>query len=302
MRRLIVWLTAATLVVVAVWLYRKPVTLAAATLLGRNAPFCMVLQVLRSPANLSFAAQINERMQRACRVVETDRAGFELWDTPRGRFWAWRGDAYLPVNLAEQERKVYGVGEQGVRAGDVVLDCGASVGIFTRAALAAGAQRVVAIEPAAVNLECLRRNLRDEIASGRVVLVTKGVWSSEGVLSFVTDLRDPAASGFAPSGAQGASQVPVTTIDRIVADLGLARVDFIKMDIEGSEREALQGARETLRRLRPRLAIASYHREDDVPVLARLVREIQPAYTPECGPCSWDEGRLAAKPEILFFR
>ena len=41
----------------------------------------------------------------------------------------------LPFNLAEQQRKIYGTGERAVRAGDIVLDCGANVGVFTRVAL-----------------------------------------------------------------------------------------------------------------------------------------------------------------------
>jgi FkbM family methyltransferase len=46
-----------------------------------------------------------------------------------------------------------------VRAGDVVLDCGAGIGLFARQALKRGARTVIAIEPVPENLECLRRNL-----------------------------------------------------------------------------------------------------------------------------------------------
>jgi hypothetical protein len=42
---------------------------------------------------------------------------------------------------------------------------------------------VVAIEPSPANLECLRRNMSREIASGRVIVYPKGVWDREDVLA-----------------------------------------------------------------------------------------------------------------------
>lgn len=52
-------------------------------------------------------------------------------------------------------------------------------------------------------------------------------------------------------------------IDDTPGALGLERIDFIKLDIEGAELRALQGAEQVLRRDRPRLAIAIYHLFND---------------------------------------
>lgn len=53
--------------------------------------------------------------------------------------------------------------------------------------------------------------------------------------------------------------LPMTTIDAFAEERGLGRVDFIKLDIEGGEEEALRGGRDTIARFRPRMTIASYH-------------------------------------------
>jgi len=57
--------------------------------------------------------------------------------------------------------------------------------------------------------------------------------------------------------------MPTTTIDEAVAKGSAPRVDFIKMDIEGSELSALLGSEATIRRWRPKLAISLYHRPED---------------------------------------
>ena len=70
-------------------------------------------------------------------------------------------------NLAEQERGFYGNGWQGVQAGDIVLDCGANLGTFSRHALNMGARMVVAVEPGPETAKCLVRTFAND--SGVVV-------------------------------------------------------------------------------------------------------------------------------------
>ena len=59
-------------------------------------------------------------------------------------------------------------------------------------------------------------------------------------------------------------QTPTITLDEFVRERKLPRVDFLKMDIEGAELQALKGAAETIRTFRPKLAISLYHREADL--------------------------------------
>ena len=54
------------------------------------------------------------------------------------------------------------------------------------------------------------------------------------------------------------------SIDTLVAQRRIPRVDFIKVDVEGADLGVLEGAAETIRTSRPRLAIACYHKPDDL--------------------------------------
>jgi hypothetical protein len=71
------------------------------------------------------------------RLLESDPKGYHRWQTPLGDFWiSENSDGVLPILIAQQENKIYGFnGETSVRTGDVVLDCGAHVGVFVRTAL-----------------------------------------------------------------------------------------------------------------------------------------------------------------------
>lgn len=279
-----------------------PLRLGTLVLIGRGKG-CPMAQALASPGVLKQQTAIKDRILAASRLTETDPAGYRLWTTPKGNYWMPKGSDYaLAWDLAEQERKIYGTGERAVQAGDTVLDCGANVGVFTREALAAGARRVVAIEIAPENLECLRRNFANEIRDGRVIVYPKGVWDKDDVLTLTVDPENSAADSVVmhPEKSREGPKVPLTTIDKLVEELKLDRVDFVKMDIEGAEQKALAGGRATIARFHPRLALSAYHRADDPEKIPELVRQAWPGYRMECGPCA-DAGTFI-RPDVLYFR
>ena len=162
--------------------------------------------------------------------------------------------------------------------------------------------RDVAIEPAPENLECLRRNYPKEITSGQVIIVPKGVWDKEDVLTLRVDPKNSAADSFVlqREGAVEVEKIPLTTIDKLVADLKLERVDYIKMDIEGAEPKALVGAKATLAKFKPRLSIATEHPQDDPKVITEIIRSARSDYQMACGPCAETEHSI--RPDVLYFK
>lgn len=56
------------------------------------------------------------------------------------------------------------------------------------------------------------------------------------------------------------------------------RVTYIKMDIEGSELKALEGAKKTIQRNRPKLAVCLYHKFEDIVELPAYILELVPEY------------------------
>jgi FkbM family methyltransferase len=302
MKRATVWLPVSAIVLAIVaYAYYPPFRLFAWFALGRGS-LCPLGNALESGENLKRQIEFKDKILGASKLLEKDPKGFHLWDTPAGKYWIPEGDDFvLPFNLAEQQRKIYGTGAQEVKAGDIVLDCGANVGVFTRVALDRGAKTVVMIEPAPENIECLRRNFPNEIAAGRVILYPKGVWNKEDVLTLHVDPHNTAADSFIiqHEGEQAVEKIPLTTVDKLVAELKLDRVDYIKMDIEGAEPKALTGAHDTLAKFKPRLSIASYHQPDHPRLIPAAILAARPDYTMECGPCA--EAGHGVRPDVLYF-
>jgi len=290
-------LTIAALVAVYVWY--PPAKMLGIVATG-GSPVCPIGKALQARAHLEDLGQRKDRILHASKLVREDN-GLELWDTPKGQYWIPAGSRYiLPFNLAEMEDKVYGEGEHFIHPGDIVLDCGASAGDFTRVALEAGAAKVIAAEITPSSIECLRRTFAAEIAAGKVVVYPKGVWDKDDVLTMYVDEANFAANSVVGgAGLQPSVQVPLTTIDKIVAELKLPRVDFVKMDVSGSEANAIAGARETIRKWKPRLAISTEYNWQDQFDIPKAIRNIRGDYQMQCQQCLEINGRI--QPDVLTF-
>ena len=123
---------------------------------------------------------------------------------------------------------------------------------------------IIAVEPDPKNFKKLVNK------TPQAVCINKGVYSFCGELSFSTE-----ASRNSSVSELGKRKIEVDTIDNIVGD---GNVSYIKMDVEGSEKEALSGAVKSIKRCRPKLLVSAYHRMWDFFELVNLMSEMLPDY------------------------
>lgn len=159
-----------------------------------------------------------------------------------------------------------------VRPGDIVIDAGVCWGdtamYFAHKTGPEG--RVYGFEFVPENLSILHRNLGlNPELSKRVEIVPHPVWSLSGVV-MGHSCQGPGAKALPEAGEAGSLPTSLS-IDDLVSSRQIPSVNFIKMDIEGAEFEALKGARQTIEKHRPELAICVYHSNDDFTRLARFV-------------------------------
>jgi FkbM family methyltransferase len=170
-------------------------------------------------------------------------------------------------------------------AGDVLIDAGANIGLFTLFALGHFPDcRVIAIEPFEENFACLRQNLADDSASeqrksahmmalggktGMGSMVRVGTRSLDHVLS---------AGAIGTGGSVGvADGVEVVCLEDVIATAGVERIAFLKLDVEGSEKQIFEGVSDAALRRIDRIA-AEYH-DNLVPgCLATLRARLEPTH------------------------
>jgi FkbM family methyltransferase len=204
----------------------------------------------------------------------------------------------------------YELGEVALAPGDVVVDAGANMGAFS--ALASWLEcDVYSFE--AIPFVVERYLKRTAALHPRISIVPCALWSCEETLTFSAATDDTDENSLGSSSAVLSLEspgfvkaaVPAIPLDLFVERNGLERVDFIKADIEGAEREMLKGARDTLRRFAPKLSICTYHLSDDPQILRQLILEANPQYVVwqkkyklyAHVPCGGREPKRQAQPE-----
>jgi FkbM family methyltransferase len=173
-----------------------------------------------------------------------------------------------------------------VEPGMMAIDIGANVGYhtFTLAKLTGPAGRVLAIEPTTRAFTRLTRNAALN-AFTNITLLKAGLTDHE---SGPIEIQFQSSYRLDGSIQDVRETVLLTTLDRVVKDQHLSRVDFIKMDVDGFEGKVFRGAAETLRQFRPKMLFeitpaAMVKNGDDPIALLESLRDLGYTMTTEAG-------------------
>lgn len=161
---------------------------------------------------------------------------------------------------------------------DCIVDCGAFTGDsflafcgeYERRAGGKFKGRAYLLEPDEFNQQYIRKNCQNFEAD--IKCLKMGAWNRSEILAFSLDENLRTAGRIADSGDV---TIQVDAIDNIVKN---DRVDFIKMDIEGAELNALKGAAGTIMRDHPILAVCVYHKREDLLEIPSYIHGLYEGY------------------------
>lgn len=197
----------------------------------------------------------------------------------------WKGRHYTVDTIrgslvATLINRQYFFERDGVRIapepGDVLIDAGCCTGdttvVFAEAVGPAG--RVIALDPVQAHIDVCRHNFARP-GFEHVSMIEAGV-------SDHTVAAPPVASpSYSPGwrvDESGGNAIPLTRIDDLVLDRRIDRIDYVKLDVEGSELAALRGSLASIHKFRPKLAISIYHKPDDYFELVDFVHDLGLGY------------------------
>ncbi len=173
--------------------------------------------------------------------------------------------------LTQDHPHQYRYGPTQVQPDDIVLDIGASEGSFS-ALVTPLCKRVIAVEPSR-SMSALIAELFEIRGQTPPLLLNCLLGAQAGTAWFLETPDNPGAAHISDASSDGAYQVPVRTLDEVTSSMQ-EKPTFIKCDAEGAERSILTGGREFLTSHRPKLAIATYHSDDDYPELYRMLKTL----------------------------
>lgn len=216
------------------------------------------------------------RQNNAIQVTQDDQFQYV---TVMGRTFVWIKDApidgflqCLSELLQSGHPHHYLWGNTKIQKGDYVLDIGSCEGGFAAVATEAGGH-VTAIEPSRSNVRVIRRLFELwKLPQPQIVECLIGPECS--MVHFEENLKNPGASRIIDVPTDRSYQLPVITLDELVERQKLPRVDFIKCDAEGQDVSIIRSGLESLKRFKPKIAVTTYHNDDDFADLYKLLSEI----------------------------
>jgi FkbM family methyltransferase len=168
--------------------------------------------------------------------------------------------------------------------GDVVVDAGAHYGFYTlHASRLVGDEGVVfSFEPHPKNYGRFLTNLSSN-GIRNVVPLNKALGECDKTIRlYVSSHSERHSTSFTlnPSTHYSGDYLLVESarLDTVVSELGIKRVDLIKIDVEGAELSILKGAEKTIGQFRPSLTIAAYHYPRETDEICTLLKTISASY------------------------
>jgi FkbM family methyltransferase len=156
-----------------------------------------------------------------------------------------------------------------VTKGEIILDIGTAEGLFPLTVVDY-CQHIYMIEPSKIFLGCLQKTFDNY--TDKISLFNVAVGNQEGRIPFDENSLD---GKVALDTEQSSYEIEIRKIDTLMEN---KKITYLKADIEGFEYEMLKGAEETIKKNKPKIAITTYHTQNNPKEIISLIKSFVPEY------------------------
>jgi FkbM family methyltransferase len=196
-------------------------------------------------------------------LTESAECFYLTYTFQNGKTMQYSASQYFPEFLPLSENEVFV--DVGSFNGDTII----SFLHHTRRKF----KKIIAFEAITENFAELQNNIMNaDVDSNKIAVHNVGLYSEAKECFFTNNGSSSSIS------KKGDTAVKLVSLDKYLPEKERAQITFIKMDIEGAERDALYGMEETIRKYKPKLAICIYHLPDDWWIIPSYIHKINPDY------------------------
>lgn len=156
---------------------------------------------------------------------------------------------------------------------EVYVDLGAYNGdtVAEFVEVAGSYREICALEPDKKNYKKCLKNTEHLV---NINCLNKGIWLEDTVLQFASK----AGRNSSLNAKAGFKEVEVTSLDSLQESVLQSPATYVKMDVEGAEKQALLGGKNMIAAHKPKLLVSAYHRNEDMFYLINLIKDLNPKY------------------------
>lgn len=156
-----------------------------------------------------------------------------------------------------------------VEKGEIILDIGTAEGLFPLTVIDK-CKHVYMIEPSKMFVDCLKKTFANHL--DKITIFNVAVGNEDGIIPFDENSLD---GKVALEANDNSYQIAINKIDTLLKN---ENITYLKADIEGFELEMLKGAEETIKRNKPKIAITTYHTQNNPEEIIALIKGFVPEY------------------------
>lgn len=157
-----------------------------------------------------------------------------------------------------------------IEKGEILLDIGTAEGLFPLIVIDE-CSHIYMVEPSTTFNKCLNKTFSNHLE--KVTIFNTAIGNEDGMITFNEDSLDGMVS---ENNSDDCVQMSIHKVDTLFKNG--EKITYLKADIEGFEAEMLKGAEQTIKRNKPKIAITTYHTQNDPNEIISLIKGFVPEY------------------------